>query len=638
MTPKEHLHLKHVLQTVCALEAVVHPSFGPEGGQVLFTRDTAQAMLSRSGTRILTALRLEHPLARMVVECVWKHSTVTGDGSKTFIILLASLLRMIHSAACKETNVSRTYNLREAAVAATARRLADELLAFASEKLDDLITKGVVPYGYCVSWEDFTANSQSQANPSYCFVKKLLSSFFHTRLGYTHCDFMSNLTCELLTNWKPKNDQFSSSLQFLNDNFPALHTPVSGFPVNLSRLVEGQVIHRDFATPFHQTDCLPIKAVVFPEYLQPQLLNTEHVLKLGCGEQVMEHNSTTERSLVQFSAWAERSLGCIIANLQSLGVSVLLSAVKQSAAVLALATQAEMCVVECVSEDELSLFLWLSGVTPVSDCWMIEPEHIVNLTFCRPITLGAHRYIHVGFSDLQERSMVKSCSLVICGPGEGQTDQYACAIQDAIRMLLTALKPPCLPTTTASNIMVQANQSLPSSQQCVLGSGYFVPVGGTFEFLLNHVLLQQKTYSSLSGNTTRGVPATAQLFANALLSVPQKIYSYNLQHFLHTQTRVLRFIQNNSHPFPELVCNHQQSKSSIMGCASSDPLDDRKIKVDCSGKFDAASKDVRRDSGFESVSCKYQLLLAVLQCVTSLLRVDSVLYSHRREGIHFVDS
>lgn len=64
MLPVEHLHLKHVLQTVCALEAVVLRSFGPEGGQVLFTRDTAEAMLSRNGTRMLTALRLEHPLAR----------------------------------------------------------------------------------------------------------------------------------------------------------------------------------------------------------------------------------------------------------------------------------------------------------------------------------------------------------------------------------------------------------------------------------------------------------------------------------------------------------------------------------------------------------------------------------------------
>lgn len=290
--------------------------------------------------------------------------------------------------------MSHTYNSREAAEAATARRLANELLAFALEKLDDLITMGVVPYGYCVSWEDFAAKTQSQAHTNYHFVEKLLASFFYTRLGYTHCDFISNLTCELFTNWKFKNDRSSLSLQFLNSNFPALHTPVSGFPMSCSRLIEGQVIHRDFATPCPQADRQPIKAVIFTGYLQSQLLNAEHVLQLGCGEQVMEENSMTERSLVQFSAWAERSLECVIAHLQTLGVSVLLSSVKQSAAVLALATQAEICVVECVSEDELSLFSWLSGATPVSDCWMIEPGHVATLTFCRPIILGAHRYGH----------------------------------------------------------------------------------------------------------------------------------------------------------------------------------------------------------------------------------------------------
>ena len=64
MQQVEHLHLKHVVQTVCVLEAVILRSFGPDGGQVLFTRDTGQLMLSRSGKQILTALRLDHPLAR----------------------------------------------------------------------------------------------------------------------------------------------------------------------------------------------------------------------------------------------------------------------------------------------------------------------------------------------------------------------------------------------------------------------------------------------------------------------------------------------------------------------------------------------------------------------------------------------
>uniref|UniRef100_A0A3Q3S0P8 Bardet-Biedl syndrome 10 n=1 Tax=Mastacembelus armatus TaxID=205130 RepID=A0A3Q3S0P8_9TELE len=536
MMPVERLHLKHVLQTVCALEAVVLRSFGPEGGQVLFIRDTTEAMLSCSGTRILTALRLEHPVARMVVECVWKHSTATGDGSKTFILLLASLLRMIHTAACKEPNVSCTYNSREAAETAAARRLADKLLAFALEELDDLITMGVIPYGH-----SHTSNHSLQ---------RLLVSFFQTRLGYTHCDFISNLICELLTYWRCKNNPPSLSLQFINDNFPALHTPVSGFPVTCSRLVEGQVIHRDFSTPCSHTDCEPVKAVVFT----------------GC-LQLLER---------------------VIAILQSLGISVLLSAAKQSAAVLALARQANICVVECISEDELSLFIQLSGATPVSDCLMIEPEHVATLTFCRPILLGAHRY----------ENIVTPCSLVICGPGEGQTDQYACAFQDAIRMVLTTLEPVGMTATTASKEILQLHKTTSSTppplQQCLLESGYVIPAGGTFEFLLHHAMLQHGCESSVCDNTNMDIPAVTQLLAKALLSIPQKIYSHSPRHFLETQTRIFK-----------------ENKQSMHCCTKAD-----------------LSQVLILDFGLESVSCKYQLLLAVLQCVTSLLRVDTVLCTH----------
>ncbi|XP_029289094.1 LOW QUALITY PROTEIN: BBSome complex assembly protein BBS10 [Cottoperca gobio] len=639
MLPVEHLPLDHVLQTVSVLESVVLRSFGPEGGQVLFTRDTGQAMLSRSGTRILTALRLEHPLARMVVECVLKHSTVTGDGSKTFIILLSSLLQIIHTMTCKELNVSHNYNSREAAKASTARHFAEKMLAFALEELDDLIASGVIPYGYHLSWEDFTAKTHLPAHPNNHFVQKLLASFFHSRLGRTHCDFISDLTCELLTCWKFKAQPPSSSLQFLNDNLAALHTPVSGFPISCSRLIDGQVIHRDFATPCPRTEHQPVKAVVFTEYLQPKLLSAGQVLELGCGEQGWRDNSRKKRSIVQFSAWSEKSLECVIANLQSLGVSVLLSAVKQSAAVLALAAQAEMCVVECVSEDELSLFAQLSGATPVSDCWVIELEHVATLTFCRPILLGAHRYVHVGFHDSEDRVTVKPCSLVICGSGEGQTDQYTCAFRDAIRMLLSTWEPMGMTATPASKRTLQSNNSTslhmdnqitnaPPSQQCVLESGCVIPAGGTFEFLLNHALLQHGSSRSVSDYTIMSAPAVSQLLAKALLSVPRQIYSHSPLGFLQAQTRLLTFIKNHSHRFNQ-VYKQEHNTIIIQGRGGREcPLEEAKLTKHCCGEADASSNFFMSDSGLESVSCKYQLLLAVLQCLSCVLHVDTVLHTH----------
>lgn len=320
---------------------------------------------------------------RMVVDCVLKHSTATGDGSKTFVLLLTSLLRTIHASACKEPNVSHNYVSRYSAEAATGRHLAFKTLEFASEHLENLITAAVVPYGCSLSWEYSAPTAHLQTGADSRHVQKLLASFFCSRLSRSQCDFATSLTCNLLASCGFKGAQPSSLLQFLTDNFPTLHTRVSGFPFTCSRLVEGQVIHRDFASfcPPNASD-LPVKAVISTGGLEPEILTSGEVLELACGQ----------TSIVDFKAWAERSLSCVFANLQRLGISLLLSAVKQSPAVLSLAAQANICIVECVSEDELTLFAQLSRTQPVSDCQKIGPSNVATLTFCRPIHLGPHRY------------------------------------------------------------------------------------------------------------------------------------------------------------------------------------------------------------------------------------------------------
>uniref|UniRef100_A0A3P8UYZ3 Bardet-Biedl syndrome 10 n=2 Tax=Cynoglossus semilaevis TaxID=244447 RepID=A0A3P8UYZ3_CYNSE len=548
-------HFQHVLQIVSALEAVVLRSFGPNGGQVLFTKDTGEAIVTRSGTRILTALRLKHPLARMVVDCVWKHSRATGDGSKNFILLLASLLRMF------QTALQTT----------TAWRLAYELREFGMMKLDEIICLGVLPYGFCAKLENDPLDTH------YLCVKKLLTPFFQTRLGQTHCDMISHLTCEFLMRSRVANNHPSSGLHFVYTNFPALHTTVSGVPVTCSRLIEGQVIHSDFAVHFPQTDKQPVKAVVFTQHVQPKLLGEGDILTVGFEDQAFK-----KKSIVEFTAWSEKSLQLVFASLQSFGVSVLLSAVKQSAAFLALAAQAEMCVVECVSEDELSLFARLSRTAPVLDCCAIEAVNVATLTFCCPLTLGVQRYVHVAFPHSEQDVVVNLSSLVICGSGKEQTDQYASAFQDSIRMLLTTYEP--RGTTTLSDERTclltdekteSASSSAPDLQQHVLDSCCVVPAGGAFEILLSRALLQHGDKYPVS-----------RLLSDALLSVSRHICTQTSGRFSPAQAKVL---------------------------------------TQCDG---FSSKAVMSGSSLESVSCKHILLQSVLWCATSLLRVDKILYTH----------
>lgn len=220
--------------------------------------------------------------------------------------------------------------------------------------------------------------------------------------------------------------------------------------------------------------------------------------------------------------------------------------------------------------------------------------------------------MHVDFHDSEQNVEAKPCSLVICGPAEAQADQSARAFQDAIRMLLLTWEP-MEPTSTALERTWLSNANTPLHADSQRGSlstlapGCVVPAGGTFEVLLNQVILQH--------GTSRGLPAISKLLAEALLSVARQLYSHSPRCFLQIKSRLLRSIQTYSHTF-SLLCKQEKD-----GCI----LGDSEQRMHCHGEDDLV---LISNLGLESVCCKYQLLLAVLQCVSSLLQVDALLHTH----------
>ncbi|KAK6314942.1 hypothetical protein J4Q44_G00144710 [Coregonus suidteri] len=427
------LQLESVLQTVSVLEAVIGRSFGPDGGQ-------------------------------MVGECVRRHSSVTGDDSKTFVLLLASLLREI---------------------------------------------------------QKHTRKAPGKAQAPSVWLKLCLSLDWMSSVIPTHAEIISQLTCELLSDWSCHGD-------FVNEHFPALHTAVSGFPIGCSHLLEGQVIHADFSTPLPLRGHGPIRALVVTEPLEPSLLIGGTVLELG----------GVNRGIESVCVMSGRGLESECVILQHLGVSLLLSSVRQSEAILAAAGRYGVCVLECVCEEDLNFFSLLSGAQPVSDWAVIGQEHVATVTFCRPLVLGAHRFVNVGFPKPEDRG--RTHSLVVCGLTEGQTEQ-----------------------------------------------------------------------------------------TEALLSVPRQIYSHNPRRYLEAHAHTLSCIRKhgNSPDTPEtsavLAADGSNMVQADTGSGSmSGSGSGSGVKVVSVGSSSGSS------SGVESVSCKYQLILAVLQCLRSLLSVDTVLHTN----------
>lgn len=228
-----------------------------------------------------------------------------------------------------------------------------------------------------------------------------------------------------------------------------------------------------------------------------------------------------------------------------------------------------------------------------------------------------HRYVHLDFPDSKQNVEAKPCSLVICGPAEAQADQCACAFQDAIRMLLLTWEP-MEPTSTALERTWPPNESTPLyavSQRGSLSSlepGCVIPAGGTFELLLSQALSQH--------GISRGLPAISNLLADALLSVARQLHSNSPRCFLQIQARLLSSIQTYSHTFSP---SFKQEKDSCLPGDSEQRMYCKEVDIAFISNL-----------GLESVCCKYQLLLAVLQCVSSLLQVDAVL--HTRTDLHSI--
>lgn len=222
------------------------------------------------------------------------------------------------------------------------------------------------------------------------------------------------------------------------------------------------------------------------------------------------------------------------------------------------------------------------------------------------------------FHDSRERTTFKPCSLVICGPAEGQTDQYASAIQDAVRMLHSTWEPSGMTSATATKRQSDKSTSLHTGHQIcsvpTLEPGCVIAAGGTFEFLLNRVLLQHGRSRSVSASANTGMPAVSRLLADALLTVPRQICSQSPQCFLQTQARLLSFIQTHPHPFGP---SHKLENGD-------NRLEEAQPRIHHCREADSFMSSL----GLESVSCKYQLFLAVLQCLSNLLQVDSVLHTH----------
>ncbi|KAM8820087.1 BBSome complex assembly protein BBS10 [Eudromia elegans] len=94
----ERRALARTAQEAAALAGAVRGCLGPRGGRALLALPGGAALPTRDGRRLLEALRLEPPTARLMVAAAGRLRAATGDGAKSFALLLAAVLRGLRAA------------------------------------------------------------------------------------------------------------------------------------------------------------------------------------------------------------------------------------------------------------------------------------------------------------------------------------------------------------------------------------------------------------------------------------------------------------------------------------------------------------------------------------------------------------
>ncbi|XP_036107924.1 Bardet-Biedl syndrome 10 protein [Molossus molossus] len=418
--------VKAALQVAEVLETIVSGCVGPEGRQVLCTKPTGEVLLSRDGGRLLEALHLDHPIARVMVACVSSHLRKTGDGAKTFIIFLSHLLRGLHAVTDKGKDSlilknSQTHR-RHWKNCCQWKRISQALLTFQTQILDYVMDQHL-------SRHFLSIFSSSTKERTLCrsSLELLLEAYFCGRVGRNNHNFISQLMCDYFFKCVACESGFEEVFDLVDDCFVELTIGVTGLPVSDSKINAGLVLCRDFSV-YCPADG-DIRIVLVTETIQPlfSTSGSEFIL-----------NSEAQFQTSQF--WIMERTKAIMKRLQSQNVKLLLSSVKQPDLVIYYAELNGISVVECLSSEEISLIQRIIGLSPFvlpQASSQYEISNTASVKFCKPLILRSKRYVHLGL--ISTCSFIPHC-IVLCGPVQGLVEQHKDALHGAFKMLRQLFK------------------------------------------------------------------------------------------------------------------------------------------------------------------------------------------------------
>lgn len=337
-----------------------------------------------------------------MIACISTHCNLFGDGAKTFIILLSDLLQQFEK-----------LNKRDQGKYCSLKHISQFLAKIQTNILDHIMTWDLKKH----FWSIFSASDSDVRRR----MELMLEPYFCGKVGTNRQKFLTPLACDFyfkVTAGKKQNE----ALYFVNEHFAELHTTVAGLPFSDSRILDGLLLHRDFAVYCPADGDKRIVIITEPIHSSVSELGIEVVI-------------TAEGQFKASETWITKRTETLLQHLQDNDIKVILSGVKQHAIVHHYAKNNGISIIDCLLIEEISLICKITGISPFKpslDDINSEVTQTAVAKFCQPFHFGTKRFVHIGFA---KTSAIQLHCVILCGPVHGVTEQHASAFREAFKML-----------------------------------------------------------------------------------------------------------------------------------------------------------------------------------------------------------
>ena len=402
------------------LAGLVRGMLGPCCQQTLLSTHTGQVLVTRDGRTVVSSLHLAHPVARCIMQSLATYHALHCDGSKTFVLYLAQMLKAIGHHLEQEGTNKRSKSCRI--------KLSVELNQFVRTDFQHIAKLLLKRIKSCSTRREGEDNFVSKVK---AVLKTSLNTCLQKHLAAYFTEFL-NMFLDIESK-EPSN--LEQRLSHILQHFDMYHTKVSTQPQQKSRICAGILFEADL-----KSVCQTQAGAISAKNKRFALMDID----LGDDEKQNGGNTVfiqpSSESLADFFSYRRNCLKRVLTGLRAAGLDVLLCAETVPQYVMGMCRE-EGIALHCLHTEKLVFLQSLTGVPVLKD---LNQEALREFIF----EADVHSFVHVGSKVCTLICLSEKCQtaspfkhMVVCAPTEGLCDQLCRSLFKALKAVHLCLRP-----------------------------------------------------------------------------------------------------------------------------------------------------------------------------------------------------